>query len=124
MLEIYIKNSVFQTYFSGFNHTAYNERAKAFNAFLLTVTSDFVRQDKSPTEIEQFLLNSCNIISFRMQKYLEYYVHHKVNMQFSLLNIGNCIPHLTDVQSTVDYIVKVIFYNKKNNKNFLWMVTI
>lgn len=95
-------------YFLGLNYDiASNDTVQRFQTFLLTVTSDFARQNETPEEIKQFLSKSCNIDPSRMQKYLEYYKQNKVNIQLSHLCIGNYIPHLTDVRWTMDYIVKV-----------------
>lgn len=72
------------------------------------MTADFVRNNNSLEDIEQFLLNSCKIIPPRVQQYLQFYEKNKTYIQFMLLNIGTYLPHLTDVKWKIDYIVKVI----------------
>lgn len=102
----------FLTYvFLGLNSNTSNEIINEFYSCLLTITSDFVRHNYILQDIQQFLLHSCRIVSSRVEKYLEYYEKNKSYIQFTLLNIGTYLPHLTDVKWKIDYIVKV-FKNK------------
>lgn len=83
------------------------------------MTADFVKNDLNCEEIDDFLLNVCSIAKSRVQKYLRCYENNKLYIQFSLLNIGTYLPHITDVRWKMEYILKVKLFIKKSNSELL-----
>lgn len=75
---------------------------------MLTINSEFGRHDLTKEDVKTFLTNDCNVNSSRSTIYSEMYDKNKQPLQIILGNIGTHLPHLTEVQWKIDYIVKVI----------------
>ncbi|CAG9834219.1 unnamed protein product [Diabrotica balteata] len=79
---------------------------KEFYASLLTVTTEFVRQNVNREDITFFLHDECGLSSERTNLYISMLEEKKCQLQIALLNIGSALPHVTDIKWKIDYIVK------------------
>ncbi|KAJ8932871.1 hypothetical protein NQ314_014385 [Rhamnusium bicolor] len=80
---------------------------KGFYAALLAVSAEFARNNLNREEILQFLTSDCSFTQQRAKIYVEFFENDRRGLEIALLNIGNCLPHVTDVKWKIDYIVKV-----------------
>ncbi|CAG9772197.1 unnamed protein product [Ceutorhynchus assimilis] len=79
---------------------------KQLYASLLYVFAQFVRNSQSSEEFSNFLLTECDIEKDRAQLLEKYYEESYNSIRMQLLNIGNYLPHITDVRWKIDYMVK------------------
>ncbi|KAK9874324.1 hypothetical protein WA026_002675 [Henosepilachna vigintioctopunctata] len=79
---------------------------KELYANLLIAIVEFVRNGLNKEEVQQYLISECNINKKRSDVFADAYNNNKPEIQISLLNIGNHPPHITDVNWSIDFIVK------------------
>ncbi|CAG9820531.1 unnamed protein product [Phaedon cochleariae] len=79
---------------------------KEFYAALLSVTTEFVRRAYCKEDIQQYLSDDCGLSSSRVEMFLHDFYKHRLGIEMSLLNIGDSLPHITDVKWKIDYIMK------------------
>ncbi|CAG9857409.1 unnamed protein product [Phyllotreta striolata] len=78
---------------------------KEVYAAFLAVTAEFVRSNLSNDEVAKYL-QDCGLARNRIDLYLQQFVKERLSVEIALLNIGNTLPHITDVKWKIDYIVK------------------
>lgn len=79
---------------------------KEVYAALLSFTADSVRNSVTRDDLQQFL-TKCSLVSVKVNMYCDMYEKHMKDIETSLLNIGSHLPHITDVNWKIDYIIKV-----------------
>ncbi|CAH0549274.1 unnamed protein product [Brassicogethes aeneus] len=78
---------------------------KELYAKLLSITAEFVRENYKKKDVFD-LLAKLSLNSTKSNLYCEMYEKNKKGVENSLLNIGNHLPHITDVNWKIDYIIK------------------
>ncbi|RZC37648.1 COMM domain-containing protein 3, partial [Asbolus verrucosus] len=79
---------------------------KELYAALLSVTAEFVRTGQNRDEVAQFLGPQCSYSASRTNLYGDYYEKNREEIEAGLVNVGNHLPHVTDVSWKIDYIIK------------------
>lgn len=81
---------------------------KELYAALLSATARFVRTNQNRQAVCDFLITQCNFPGDKAELFGDYYVKNYAEIEASLLNVGNHLPHISDVSWKIDYIIKVL----------------
>lgn len=82
---------------------------KELYAALLSITANFVQTGQNKDSIVQFL-TQCNYSGARTSLYVEFFEKNRCDIEASLINIGNHLPHITDITWKIDYVIKVSWF--------------
>lgn len=93
--------------FTGISGIDLDEVSQKIHSCLLTLTAEFVRNNTHSEDIEE-ILKTYSVSTTRVKKYLEYFYKYRMQIQFSLSNIGTFLPHLTEVRWKMDFVIKVL----------------
>lgn len=79
---------------------------KNLYASLLYIYTQYVRNSQSKEEFSNFLSTECSLDKDRIKLLGDFYDKWNKNIRIQLLNIGSHLPHVTDINWKIDYIVK------------------
>ncbi|KAF7283631.1 COMM domain-containing protein 3 [Rhynchophorus ferrugineus] len=79
---------------------------------LLYIFTEFVRNNQSTEDFVQFLKKECDLNSNVIKIIEDFYIKWRIHIRIQLLNIGNELPHVTDVMWKID---NIIDSNSSNN---------
>lgn len=74
---------------------------------LLKISAEFARNDLNKDTVSRFLIDECKYSKNRAEDFAIVYDKHKLKLQVILGNIGMHLPHITDVNWKIDYVVQV-----------------
>ncbi|XP_060533610.1 COMM domain-containing protein 3 [Cylas formicarius] len=87
-------------------------------AALSYVFAEFARHERSSQDFIQFLTQECEIDEGKSKVATECYERYFSQIRLALLNIGNHLPHVTDVKWKIDYIIKSNTYEHSSGPVF------
>jgi hypothetical protein len=102
-------------------NTLYNSKPdlmKELYAALLSTSAEFVRTGQNGEQAAQFLSEQCGYSAAKTALYGGHYERSRAEIEASLVNIGNYLPHVTDVTWKIDYIIKSSFSDSSGGPLF------
>ncbi|XP_044260956.1 COMM domain-containing protein 3 [Tribolium madens] len=78
---------------------------KELYAALLSLTANLVQTGQNKENTSQFL-SQCHYSGAKTGLFLDFYEKNRCEIEASLVNIGNHLPHITDITWKIDYIIK------------------
>ncbi|KYB27099.1 COMM domain-containing protein 3-like Protein [Tribolium castaneum] len=100
--------------------TLYNSKPDQINelyAALLALTANLIQTGQNKVNTSQFL-NECHFSASKTALFLDFYEKNRCEIEVNLINIGNHLPHVTDITWKIDYIIKSSYLDSSQGPLF------